>query len=80
MLVSVSQPTLFPQHVISRGGDVSWPACSPDLSTCDYFLWGYLKSKVLISMPTSMEELQQRIKEEITAIPEQMARWVMENH
>ena len=35
---------MFPQHVISCGGDVPWPARSPDLSACDYFLWGYLKS------------------------------------
>jgi ribosomal protein S6 len=41
---------------------------------------GYLKSKVLISKPATMEELKQRIKEEIAAIPEQMARRVMENH
>jgi len=26
---------IFPQHVISRGGDVPWPARSPDLSACD---------------------------------------------
>ena len=31
---------MFPQHVISRGGNVPWPARSPDLSACDYFLWG----------------------------------------
>ena len=24
--------------VISRGGDIPWPARSPDLSVCDYFL------------------------------------------
>jgi hypothetical protein len=71
---------MFPQHVISRGGDVSWPAYSPDLSACDYFLRGYLKSKVLISKPTSMEELKQRIKEEIAAIPEQLTRRVIENY
>ena len=35
---------MFPQNVISRGGDVLWLARSPDLSACDYFLWGYLKS------------------------------------
>jgi len=29
---------MFPQHVISRGSDVPWPASSPDLSACDYFL------------------------------------------
>ena len=30
---------IFPQHIISLGGDVPWPAISPDLSACDYFLW-----------------------------------------
>ena len=36
---------LFPNHVISRYGDTTWPARSPDLSACDFFLWRYLKSK-----------------------------------
>jgi hypothetical protein len=27
---------MFPQHVISRFGDVSWPPRSPDLSVCDF--------------------------------------------
>jgi len=70
---------MFPQHVISRGGDVPWPARSPDLSACDYFLWGYLKSIVFISKPRTMMELKQSIKEEIVVIPEQMTCWVMEN-
>jgi hypothetical protein len=70
---------MFPHHVIYRGGDIPWPARSPDLSARDYFLWGCLKSKVLISKPTTIEELKQRIKEEITTIPEQMTCPVMEN-
>ena len=37
---------LFPNHAISRYGDITWPARSPDLSACDFFLWGYLKSQV----------------------------------
>jgi len=32
---------MFPQHVISRGSNVPWPTCSPDVSACYYFLWGY---------------------------------------
>jgi hypothetical protein len=70
---------MFPQHVISRGGDVPWPARSPDLSACDYFLWGYLKSKVFTSKPRTIQEPKQRIKEEIAAIPDQMTRRVMQN-
>jgi len=53
---------MFPQHVISGGGDVPWPARSPDLSACGYFLWRYLKSKVFISKPRTTAELKQSIK------------------
>ena len=70
---------MFPQHFISRGGGVSRPARPSDLSACDYFLWGYLKSKVFISKPRTIAELMQSIQEEIAAIREQMTRRVMEN-
>jgi len=70
---------MYPQHVISCGGDVPWPARSPDLSACDYFLWGCLKSRVFISKPRTIVELKQSIKEEIAEIPEEMTRHVMEN-
>ena len=53
---------IFPQHVISRVGDVPLPARSPDLSVCDYFLWGYLKSRVFISKPRTTAELKQSMK------------------
>jgi hypothetical protein len=64
---------------ISRGGDVPWPARSPELSACDYFLRGYLKSRVFISKPRTIAELKQSIKEDIAGIQEQMTRRVMEN-
>jgi hypothetical protein len=70
---------MFPQHVISRVGDVPWPARSPDLSACDSFLLRYLKSRVFISKPRTIAELKQSVKEEIAAIPEQMTCQVMEN-
>jgi len=66
-------------NVISRGSNVPWLARSPDLSTCAYFLWGFLKSRVFISKSRTIVELKQSIKEEIVAIPEQMTRQVMEN-
>jgi hypothetical protein len=37
---------MFPARVISQRGNIEWPARSPDLNACDFFLWGYLKSKV----------------------------------
>jgi hypothetical protein len=40
---------------------------------------GYLKRKVFICKPRSVEERKQRIKEETAAIMKQMTCWVMEN-
>jgi hypothetical protein len=34
-----------------------WPPNSHDLTTCDYFLWGHLKSPVYKSNPHTIEEL-----------------------
>jgi len=44
---------MFPGHLISLRGDVEWLARSPDLSPCDFFLWGYLKEKVFKHCPRS---------------------------
>jgi hypothetical protein len=43
------------------------------------FYWGYLKGKVFISKPRTIEKLKQKLKEEIAAIPEQMTCHMMEN-
>jgi len=70
---------LFPNHLISRNGDVQWPPRSPDLSSCDFFLWGYLKSKVYETRPESIQDLKVRIQEEIRAITPALLRRVSEN-
>jgi len=59
---------LFPNHVISRSGDILWPPRSPDLSTCDFFLWGYLKSRVFESKPRTLDELKASIQHQINLI------------
>ena len=70
---------MFPGHLISLRGDIGWPARSPDLNPYDFFLWGYLKSKVYISRPRSIEQLKDAIRQEITAISHEMARQVIDN-
>lgn len=70
---------LFPDHIISRRGDIEWPPRSPDLSPCDYFLWGYLKHKVFADKPRSIQELKEQIREKITNIPLEMLHGVMQN-
>jgi hypothetical protein len=39
-----------------------WPPRSPDLTPCDFFLWGYVKDKVFVPpVPVSLDDLKQRI-------------------
>lgn len=70
---------MFPGHVISRFGDVSWPPRSPDLSICDFFLWGYLKSKVYVNKPRTINALKIAIREEIEAVPNEMLQRAVRN-
>lgn len=59
---------LFPNHLISRFGDILWPPRSPDLSMCDFFLWGYLKSHVYEIKPRTLDELKEAIRREVSLI------------
>jgi hypothetical protein len=69
---------LFRKHVISRHGDITWSAWSPDLSACDFFLWGYLKSQVFKApTPHTDQEFKHRIQQEVERIPAEMLQTVM---
>ena len=46
----------------------SWPPRSPDLNPCDFFLWGYLKSRVYNPLPNNLDELKDNIIREIKKI------------
>jgi hypothetical protein len=62
---------LFPGYLISRYGDIAWPARSPDLSVCDFYLLGYLK-RVVYCAPSPRPT--QKLKEEISRIPANVLR------
>ena len=64
---------MFPRHVVSRFGDVPWPPRSPDLSACDFFLWGNLKSKVYVRKLRTVDNMKVSIREEIATMPQQIA-------
>lgn len=68
---------MFPGCLISRRGDVEWAPRSPDLTAPDFFLWGYLKSKVYVTRPHTLQQLKTNIAAEISAIPGEMLRKVM---
>jgi len=70
---------IFPNRIISKNGDFAWPPRSPDLTPPDFFLWGYLKSKVYINKPQSIRVLKTNIRREINKIPVEMLHKVMEN-
>ena len=58
----------LPHSWIGRASDSNlvfarWPPRSPDLTSCDFFLWGYVKDKVYVPpLPESLDELKRRIK------------------
>jgi len=71
---------MFPGHVISLHGDIGWLPHSPDLTPCDFFLWGYLKAKVYKQRPLTLEALKEVIRREVAAITPEMILKVMDNY
>ena len=49
------------------------------LSACDFFLWGYLKSKVYFRKPRTVDDLNVSIREEIATVPQEMLVNVLQN-
>jgi hypothetical protein len=70
---------MFPGRLISLRDDIPWPSSSPDLASCDFFLWGHLKAEVYKRRPRTTDELKAAIQHEIAAIPPEMTRRVMRN-
>jgi len=70
---------MFPGQLISRFGDVPWSPRSLDLSTCDFFLWGYLKSRVYTHKPRTLNDLKEAILQEIRPIDRQLLARVMDD-
>ena len=67
-------------RILSLRFNIMWKGhLARDLTPCDFFLWGYLKSKVFTTSPENINELRQRIIEEFSALRQQpeMIRHVM---
>lgn len=54
----------FPNAWIGRRGPIHWPARSPDLAPCDFFLWPYLKENLYKNSYDNINELKNAIVEE----------------
>ena len=48
-------------RIISRAFPTRWPPRSPDLTPCDFWLWGYLKDKVYRGNIRNLAELKNQI-------------------
>ena len=48
-------------------------------NACDFFLWGYLKSKVYEKRPRATDDFKENIREEVAAISPVMLQRVMQN-
>lgn len=58
---------MFPGHLVFLRGIVGWLVCSFDLNICNLFLWFFLKIRFLNIV--LIEDLKERITEEIAALP-----------
>lgn len=69
----------FNGRIISRNSEHNWPPRSCDLTPLDFFLWGYLKSKVYEGKPETIQELKAAIIATINTVEEQLCQRVIEN-
>ena len=53
---------LFGERVVALHHAIEWPPRSPDLTPLDFFLWGYIKSKVYTTPPENLDDLEDRIR------------------
>ena len=59
---------LFGDRVVALNHAVEWPIRSPDMTPCDFFLWGYLKNKVYTSPPRNFQDLRAHIQHEVEVL------------
>uniref|UniRef100_A0A8D8XBS9 Transposase n=1 Tax=Cacopsylla melanoneura TaxID=428564 RepID=A0A8D8XBS9_9HEMI len=69
----------FPGRLISRFGDIHFSARSPDLTVLDFFLRGFLKSRVSVNRPQTLDALKENICQEGENLSVDVLKKVMEN-
>ena len=62
----------LPNRWIGRRGHIEWPARSPDLAPCDYFLWGHLRQLVYRTQPSNIPHLRELITAACAEIDNEM--------
>lgn len=67
----------FGRRWIGRAGPLAWPARSPDLTPCDFWLWGMVKERVYATRPIDINDLKERITTVVRSIPKEMCERAM---
>ena len=60
----------FPNRWTGRDGPTPWPPRSPDITTLDFFLWGYVKDKLFSTPVPDITNLKARITDAFVTITE----------
>lgn len=69
----------FDNRIISRFGDVNWPARSCDLTPLDFFLWGAVKDRCYADNPETIPALKHNIATVIGEIGGEIIDKVLQN-
>ena len=64
---------IFILHLIGKNLAINWPPRSPDLSTLDFFLWGYVKELTFQEPPKTIPELKLKITESFEVVRQNTA-------
>jgi hypothetical protein len=59
---------IFPRRWIGRGGCQQWPPRSPDLTTLDFYFWGYVQQSVYSVRIHNIQHSKQRIREAAASV------------
>ncbi|GBN54935.1 hypothetical protein AVEN_227632-1 [Araneus ventricosus] len=62
----------FPDRWCGRGGPISWPPRSPNITPLDFFLWGFVKNIVYKTPVPSLDEPKRRIVTTIQNVTPQL--------
>ncbi|GFQ86721.1 uncharacterized protein TNCT_635551 [Trichonephila clavata] len=73
------QREIFGECLILKNSDFPWTPRLPDLTTPDFFLWGYLKDKVYVNKPETRRQMKENIRDEILSLQPEILCGVMEN-
>jgi len=71
-----SQETL---GAMAHRRNAKWGAQGTCLSSCDFFLWGYLKGRVYTHKPRNLNELKDAIRQEVLTIDHQLLAQAMDD-